>query len=76
MIVKIIFTLLIGYLIGRIHTYYKYRVQCVNCGSKNTVHNSDGYGGCGGKYPYAVKHYEGHTCKECGEITSIKMSFK
>lgn len=73
---KIILLILIGYITGRIHSHYKNRVQCVNCGSFNTYLGSEGYGGEGGICKHAVKHWEGHTCKDCGEITSVKMSFK
>ena len=65
---------LIGYILGRIRSYYKNRVQCVNCGKSNTDEYAAGFGGCGGVYEYAVKHWEGHICKDCGKITSVKMS--
>ena len=74
--ISIIITIIIGYIIGRIHSYYKNRVQCVNCGKHNTYEQASAYGGEGGIYKYAVKHWEGHVCKDCGEITSLKMSFK
>ena len=72
---KLLLGILAGYMIGRIYSYYQNRVQCVNCGSYNTKHGSYGFGGCGGTYEYAVKHYEGHECKDCGKITSLKMNF-
>jgi hypothetical protein len=69
-----VLSILIGYVIGRIVSYYKNRIQCVNCGGYNTYLGASGYGGEGGEYPHAVKHWEGHMCKDCGEGTSIKMS--
>ena len=66
--------MLIGFLIGRLYSYYKNRIQCVNCGSNNTYKSADGYGRVkGSKCDFTVKHWEGHVCKSCGEITSLSM---
>ena len=66
--------IILGYIIGRTHFYYERRVQCVNCGKHKTRELASGYGGEGGICGFAVKHWEGHICKDCGEITSVKMS--
>ena len=68
-----VLSILIGYIIGRIVSYYKNRIQCVNCGGYNTYLGASGYGGQGGICDFAVKHWEAHTCKDCKKSTSIKM---
>jgi rRNA maturation endonuclease Nob1 len=65
---------LMGYLIGLIHSHFENRVQCVNCGRYNTYLSGAGYGCEEGVCKYAVKHWEGHICKDCGKITSVKMT--
>ena len=69
-----ILSVLVGYIIGRVVSYYINRVQCVNCGGYNTYLQAAGYGGEGGKCLFAVKHWEGHICKDCGKGTSVKMT--
>lgn len=70
-----ILILIFGYFLGRIHSYYKNRVQCVNCGSYNTYNSAAGFGGVkGSECNFAVKHWEGHICKDCDKITSVKIS--
>ena len=72
--IKIIIGILIGYIIGRIYSYYKNRIQCVNCGSFNTYKGASGYGRVkGSEYDFAVKCWEAHDCNKCGKGTSFKM---
>jgi hypothetical protein len=67
-------SVILGYVIGRIVSYYKNKIQCVNCGGYNTRLIASGYGGEGGVYQQAVKHWEGHICESCGKSTSIKIT--
>ncbi len=76
LIIKVIIcasSILFGYIIGRIVSYYKNRVQCTNCGSHDTYLAAAGYGGEGGVYEYVVKHSEQHVCNKCDKTTFIKM---
>jgi hypothetical protein len=71
---KIAIILLIGYFIGKIHSYYKNRIQCVNCGSFRTHWGASGHGKVkGSKCDFAVTHWEAHNCNKCGQGTSLKM---
>jgi hypothetical protein len=70
----IIISLIVGYIIGRIHSYYNNRIQCVNCGSHNTCKGADGFVYTkGSKSNFAAKNWEGHTCNDCGALTSVIM---
>lgn len=69
----ILVTFAIGYIIGKIVSYYQSRVQCTNCGNHNTYKVCEGYGGEGGKCEFAVKHMEQHLCKDCDKVTYIQM---
>jgi ribosomal protein S14 len=66
--------LIVGYTIGRVHSYYKNRIQCVNCGSFRTYWGAAGYNKIkGSKCDFPVKTFEAHECNKCGQGTSLKM---
>ena len=71
--ILIISTLIVGYIIGRIVSYYKNRIQCVNCGKHTTYLAAAGYGSVGGECNFAVKHHEQHVCNSCDEVTIVSM---
>lgn len=72
---NILLALIVGYIIGKARHYYKNRVQCVNCGKHNTYESAAGFGGVKGSVcNFAVKHWEGHVCKDCDKITSVNMT--
>lgn len=69
-----IIILIIGYVIGRIVSYYNNRIQCVNCGKNTTYRACSGYEGVGGNCGFVVKHHEQHVCKSCNKITVVSMN--
>ena len=70
--IKIILILLLGVIIGKIHSYRKNRKQCLNCGSFNTDLICSVSGSGGGEYRYAVRHWEGYHCRNCNKGFSAK----
>jgi hypothetical protein len=74
MIKIIIISLVIGYIIGLIHSYRKERKQCLNCGILKTYQSFGRFGYGGGEYKYAVKHREGYYCKDCNKTFSAKFT--
>ena len=73
--IKLILTFILGFIIGRIYSYYKNRIQCVHCGSSETSIATAVYGSVkGSDCKIAVKHWEAHTCHKCGKDTQIQMS--
>jgi hypothetical protein len=73
--IKLILTFILGFIIGRIYSYYKNRIQCVHCGSFKTSIGAAGYGPVkGSDCKIAVKHWVAYTCNKCGKDTSIQMS--
>lgn len=73
-IIIIALSFFVGYIIGKIREYLQNRWQCPDCGSFKTNAISSGHGGVkGGKYNYAVRHWEGHICRNCGTMMSITM---
>lgn len=72
---KLIIAVIAAYWLGKWRTHVKNRVQCVNCGGHNTRFGAAGYGGVKGSIcGFAVKHWEGHRCKDCDKLTSVKMT--
>lgn len=71
---KVIILLVIGYLIGRVHSYYKNRTQCTNCGKHNTSLVSSVYGSTDGICDFAVKHSEQYICNDCGKTTHKRIT--
>jgi hypothetical protein len=66
--------ILLAYVTGRVHAYYKSRVQCVNCGGYRTYKAAAGMGGVkGSTCNFAVTHWEGHVCEDCDKTTSVSM---
>ena len=63
--------LLLGFIAGKIYTKRKNRVQCINCGSKQTEYIASVYGGGKGKCDFAVRIHECHLCNECDEMISV-----
>ena len=72
-IIYILFALVIGFIAGKIYSYFKNRIQCLNCGSSKTKIVGSMYGSGNGEYQYAVKTWESHLCSNCKKMTNIKM---
>ena len=68
--IKIIISLIVGYIIGEVLAYRRNRKQCLNCGGHNTENLASGHSDGGGEYKYAVCHWEGYRCKDCGKFFS------
>ena len=73
MIIKFLLVIAISYLIGKYKAHRDNRKQCLNCGGYNTERTASGMGGGGGEYKYAVTHWEGHDCKDCGKQMSVQI---
>lgn len=71
--IKIIISLIVGYIIGEVLAYRRNRTQCLNCGGHNTEHLASGAGYGGGEYQYAVRHWEGYRCKDCEKFFSAQI---
>ncbi len=70
---KYFILVLIGFVIGKIQSYYASRKQCFNCGKYTTYLAAAGYGGGKGKYQFAVKHWEGYYCTSCNKTMSVQI---
>ncbi len=74
LMIKYLLILLAGIIIGKIIAYRNNRKQCLNCGSHRTINSCAGLGHGGGKYEFAVKHWEGYYCKNCDATFSAKIT--
>lgn len=71
-------SLAIGYILGRVYSYCKNRVQCINCGSHSTyiaasVDSASIGRGTMNNADHPIRTWEAHKCKKCNETTYINM---